>query len=120
MIEQLFEEYNVSENELKTGIYETLNETYRLQPNDNLHEALELLSLNPSSSEIVNLLLNPDSKRLDAELKSGRINEMDLLRLAAFYADLELNNIKLGQLLIQQVLRKYFYLFYENISFLSV
>lgn len=115
MIELLFEEYNVSENELKTRIYETLNETYRLQPNDNLCETLELLRQKPSSIEIVNLLLNPDSEKLDAELKSERINELDLLRLTAFYTDLKLDDIKLENLLTKQISRNHFNLFYGNL-----
>lgn len=108
MIEQIFEEYNISETELRQKIINTLTETYRLQPNEQLAELITHMNGNPPILEIIALILNPDWDKIFDEIKSNRLTELDLLRLCAYHADFDLDNIKLKNLILKQFSKNFF------------
>lgn len=108
MIEHIFEEYNIPETELRQRIIKTFREIYSLQPNEHLAQLIEHINENPPILEIIALILNPDWDRIFDEIKSNRLTELDLLRLCAYHADFDLDNIKLKNLILKQFSRNFF------------
>ncbi len=102
MIEQFFDEYNISESELKDKIYKTLCELCRLQPEKWSSEALELVTPDQPSLQILKILLKASPEQIENELNSKRVTVLDLLRIASFTVDTFLNDIHLKKLLIEQ------------------
>lgn len=117
MIEQIFEEYNISESDLKIKIHETLSETYRLRPTDDLRQLIEVINHKTPTLEVVKLVSKFD--QIQDEFDLCRATEIDLLRLSSYWLDYQLDDIKLERLLIKQLYRNNFNHFYE-LSFVLI
>ena len=105
MIEQFFDEYNISESELKDKIYETLCELHRLRPEKWTSNILDLVTPDQPSIQILNALLKASPKQIETELNSNRVTTADLLKIASFSVDTTLKDIHLENLLFEQHLR---------------
>ena len=105
MIEQIFDEYNIGEDELKAKIYKTLYVLNQFRPEEWSSELLELVTPDQSSLQIVQTLLKATPEEIENLLNSQRVTMLDLLRIASCSFDTILNDIHLERLLLEQSLR---------------
>lgn len=119
MIEQFFDEYNISESELKDKIYKTYCELCRLRPEKWSSDFLELLSPDQPSLQILGILSKDSPEQIEDLLNAKRATVLELLRITSFSVDTRLKDIYLEELLSEQFFRYGFHHIYKVI-FISI